>query len=44
MNLIQCKANTYRLCPDAMRREALGRIAEACRMVYNLALEQRRYW
>lgn len=42
--MIQRKANTYRLYPDAAQRETLARIAGACRAVYNLALEQRRDW
>lgn len=42
--MIQRKANSYRLYPDAGQRETLSRIAGACRMVYNLALEQRRDW
>ena len=42
--MIQRKANSYRLYPDAGQRETLARIAGACRMVYNLALEQRRDW
>ncbi|MBB2156624.1 transposase [Gluconacetobacter diazotrophicus] len=42
--MIVRKANTYRLYPDTKQREALGQIAGACRMVYNLALEQRRDW
>ena len=42
--MLQRKANTYRLYPDTSQRETLARIAGACRMVYNLALEQRRDW
>lgn len=42
--MIQRKANSYRLYPDAGQRETLARIVGACRMVYNLALEQRRDW
>ena len=42
--MLQRKANTYRLYTDTNQRETLSRIAGACRMVYNLALEQRRDW
>ncbi len=42
--MLQRKANTYRLYPDAGQSETLARIAGACRAVYNLALEQRRDW
>ncbi|MBB2170337.1 helix-turn-helix domain-containing protein [Gluconacetobacter aggeris] len=42
--MIQRKANTYRLFPTSEQQETLARIAGSCRLVYNLALEQRRDW
>ncbi|MDO9364649.1 MAG: transposase [Sphingopyxis sp.] len=34
----------YRLCPSAVQAETMAQFAGVCRLVYNIALEQRRDW
>lgn len=42
--MIERKANVYRLEPTPEQAGAMSQFAGACRLVYNLALEQRRDW
>lgn len=43
-DVIERKANTYRLYPTPDQAQQMAPFAGACRFVYNLALEQRRDW
>lgn len=43
-DMIERKANTYRLYPTPDQARQMMQIAGSCRFVYNLALEQRRDW